>query len=175
MKTGEKIMERRQKMGHSLDELGALAGVNGMTVDRWEAGLEAPDEKQLKSLAEIFGCSYEKLLPDPEKQPEWGLCWTSRRRLFGLPLVDIDISFKGKAEGIIAVGFMAKGVVSVGVLSMGVVSAGLLSVGLASAGLISMGIFSAHGIGLSLFHIALPWIETAWGFLTAGSRINPYG
>ena len=54
----------------------------------------------------------------------------------GLPLVDTDIRFKGKAVGIIAIGFAAKGIVSVG--------------------LVSVGVFAAFGMGLSLFHIALP-------------------
>lgn len=178
MKTGEKIRERRLKNNYTLEQLAELVGVPWLTLDRWEAGLERPDAEQLKKLAEIFGCSYERLLPEPEvpQEPEreWGFEWTSRCHFRGMPLVHINIGLMSRAEGIIAIGFMAKGIVSVGVLSMGVISAGLLSLGLLTAGVISMGVLAATLIGLSLFHVFLPWIETAWGFLTAGSRISPY-
>lgn len=178
MKTGEKIMERRKKNNYSLEQLGKLVGVTGITIDRWESGLETPDAEQLKKLGEIFGCGYEKLLPEPEEpqapEPEWGFEWTSRRHLLGMPLVHINIGFMRRAEGIIAIGFMAKGVVSVGVLSMGAVSAGLLTLGLLTAGAVSLGVFAATFLGISLFHVFLPWLETAWGFITAGSRVNPY-
>lgn len=178
MKTGEKIMKRRKKHGYTLEQLGKLVGVDGLTIDRWESGLERPDAEQLKKLGEIFGCGYEKLLPEPEEQqepePEWGFEWTSRCRFRGIPLVHINIGFMSKAEGIIAIGFIAKGIISIGILSIGIISAGLLSLGLLTAGVISMGVFAATFLGLSLFHIFLPWIETAWGFLTAGARINPY-
>lgn len=179
MKTCDKIMDYRKRRGYTLEQLGKLVGVNGLTIDKWEAGLEYPDAEQLKKLGEIFGCGYEKLLSDPEEQqepePEWGFEWTSRCHFFGMPLVHINLRPLRKAEGIIAIGFFAKGIVSVGVLSMGVISAGLLSLGLLAAGFITMGLYAVTtGIGLSLFDVFWPWIETAWAFLTAGISINPY-
>jgi len=179
MKTHDKIMDYRKRRGYTLEKLGNLVGVDALTIDKWESGLEAPDAEQLKKLGEIFGCGYEKLLPEPEEQeepePEWGFEWTSRRHFRGMPLVDINIRPLRKAEGIIAIGFFAKGIVSIGVLSMGIISVGLLSLGLLAAGFLSMGLYVVTaGIGLNLFNAFWPWIETAWAFLTAGSRISPY-
>lgn len=180
MNTSDKIMDYRKRRGYTLKQLGNLVGVDALTVDKWESGLETPDAEQLKRLGDTFGCGYEKLLSDPEEQqepePEWGFEWTSRCHFLGMPLVDINIRPMRKAKGIIAIGFFAKGIVSVGVVSMGIISAGLLSLGLLTAGFITMGLYVVTaGIGLSLFHVFWPWIETAWGFLTAGMRIKPHG
>ena len=176
MKTRDKIMDYRKRRGYTLEQLGDLVGVDALIIDKWESGLESPDEEQLKKLGEIFGCSCEKLLPDQEEpEPEWGFEWTSRRHFRGMPLVDINIRPLRKAEGIIAIGFFAKGIVSVGVFSKGFISVGLLSLGLLTAGFLSMGLYVVTaGIGLNLFNAFWPWIETAWGFITAGVRISPY-
>lgn len=171
MKTGEIIMRYRKKNGYTLEQLAALVGVDALTVDRWESGLEVPDHAQLVKLCDVFGCRYEKLIPDYEQEPqrELGFSWTSRRSIRGLPLVDIDLRFGGKASGVIAIGFMSKGIVSVGVVSAGIVSAGLLTAGVFTAGLFAVGLlFTLALLGVNVIDGFIPWIEMAWGFLTAG-------
>lgn len=172
MKTGEIIMRYRKKNGYTLEQLGELVGVDALTVDRWESGLEAPDHAHITKLCEIFGCRYEKLVPSseqPQPQHELGFSWTSRRSIRGLPLVDIDLRFGGKASGVIAIGFMSKGIVSVGVMSAGIVSAGLLTAGVFAAGIFAVGLlFTPSLLGVNVIDGFIPWIEEAWGFLTAG-------
>lgn len=89
--------------------------------------------------------------------------YKSKRTLFGLPLVHINLG-RGmkKAKGIIAIGNISYGVVSIGFLSLGVFSIGLLSIGLVSiaaiaiglllgVGAIAIGIFSIGAISIGVF------------------------
>lgn len=172
MKTGEIIMRYRKKNGYTLEQLGELVGADALTVDRWESGLEVPDHAHIVKLCEVLGCRYDRLVPACEQQKpqrEWRISWTSRRSIRGLPLVDIDIGFGAKANGVIAIGFVAKGVVSVGVVSVGVVSAGLLTAGIFAAGMFAVGLlFSQFLLGVNVIDGFIPWFEMAWGFLTAG-------
>lgn len=172
MKTGEAIIHYRKKNGCTQGQLAELVGVDALTIDRWEAGLEAPDHAHIVKLCEALGCRYDRLVPACEQQKpqrEWRFSWTSRRSIRGLPLVDIDIGFGAKANGVIAIGFVAKGVVSVGVVSVGVVSAGLLTAGIFAAGMFAVGLlFAPCLLGVNVIHGFIPWIETAWGFLAAG-------
>ena len=89
--------------------------------------------------------------------------YKSKRTLFGLPLVHINLG-RGikKAKGIIAIGNISCGVVSMGLLSFGIFSFGVLSIGLVSiaaiaiglllgVGAIAMGTFSIGDISIGIF------------------------
>lgn len=89
--------------------------------------------------------------------------YKSKRTLFGLPLVHINLG-RGikKAKGIIAIGNISCGVVSMGLLSFGIFSFGVLSIGLVSiaaiaiglllgVGAIAMGTFSIGAISIGIF------------------------
>ncbi|WP_411167836.1 helix-turn-helix domain-containing protein [Clostridium sp. MB05] len=81
--------------------------------------------------------------------------YKSKRILFGLPLVHINIGrgFK-KAKGIISVGNISYGIISVGFISFGILSFGFLSIGLITFALLSIGLLLAVGvISLGTFSI----------------------
>ncbi|MGG7178740.1 helix-turn-helix domain-containing protein [Clostridium paraputrificum] len=72
--------------------------------------------------------------------------YRSKRTLFGLPLVHINIG-RGlkKANGIIAVGNCAVGVISFGIFSLGLISVGAISAGLVAMAGIALGLLLAVG------------------------------
>ena len=89
--------------------------------------------------------------------------YKSKRTLFGLPLVHINLG-RGikKAKGIVAIGNISYGIISAGFLSFGIFSFGLLSVGLISfaaiaiglllgVGAIAIGTFSIGAISIGIF------------------------
>lgn len=91
--------------------------------------------------------------------------YKSKRELFGLPLVHINIG-RGlkKAKGILAVGKISYGLVSVGLISFGILSFGLIGIGLFSlavlaigallaVGSFSVGFFSIGAISIGMFSI----------------------
>lgn len=81
--------------------------------------------------------------------------YKSKRTLFGLPLVHINLG-RGikKAKGIIAIGNISCGVVSVGLLSFGIFSFGVLSIGLVSIAAIAIGLLLGVGaIAIGTFSI----------------------
>ncbi len=91
--------------------------------------------------------------------------YKSKKTLFGLPLVHINIGrgFK-KAKGIISIGNISYGIISLGVISFGILSCGLVSIGLItlailsiglllSIGVMSAGIFSIGAISIGIFSL----------------------
>lgn len=108
----------------------------------------------------------------------WGMGfeYTSRRTLFGLPLVHINGKWGGTAKGIVAIGFKARGLVAVGFLSMGICSAGCLSLGVLSLGALALGLVSlgavAVGLLLALGAVAVGFVAygaAAFGGFAAGA------
>ena len=81
------------------------------------------------------------------------LRWTSKIKLFGLPLYDVYLPAQSEckslqqatATGIFAVGLSAKGFFAAGVLARGVVSIGVGSFGVVSVGVCSIGLLLAAG------------------------------
>lgn len=87
-----------------------------------------------------------------------GYRYTSKRRVFGLPLVHIafgpeGMDRRGKAKGIIAIGDTALGVFAVGGIARGVVAVGGMALGVASFGGLSVGLLVAFG-GLAVGGLA---------------------
>lgn len=85
----------------------------------------------------------------------WKKRYTSSRRLWGLPLVDIDLAggnfgvVRGHhAKGIVAIGNTATGLVSIGLVAKGGLSLGLVSMGGISIGLVSLGLVALGTLAL---------------------------
>ena len=56
---GKMIAERRRARGLTQDELGALLGISGKAVSKWERGLSKPCEEHAKMLCQLLGLAVE--------------------------------------------------------------------------------------------------------------------
>jgi zinc protease len=119
-----------------------------------------------------------------------GRVFRSRAFLFGLPLIDVNVSDPSTAIGpesrgqcpkvargwiaigddargiILAVGSTARGFIAIGGRSLGVVSIGGVAVGLVAIGGLGAGIFAIGGLGLGFYAIgglAIGWQGAAGG------------
>lgn len=157
MTFNEKIMELRKAKGFSQEELGYKLNVTRQTVSKWETGQTTPEMDKLIELSKLFGISIDELVGNKSAEttsPPTGNShrasqyeYKSKRILFGLPLVHINVGFGiRKAKGIIAIGTIAKGIISLGVISLGVISFGTISVGLLAIGAVALGLFAMGGI-----------------------------
>ena len=166
MRFHEKLQDLRRGRGLSQEALAELLDVSRQAVSKWESGQAYPETDKLIRLSEMFDVTLDSLVKDgpleykshgshaPYQTPwSWrgpGYEYKSKRTLFGLPLVHVNVGFGfRRARGILAIGTFASGFISIGVLS-----AGLLSLGVMSAGLIGMGLF-AFGLLLALGAIAV--------------------
>ena len=175
MTFGEKLMELRKAKGLSQEELGFRLDVTRQTVSKWETGQTTPEMEKLVALSALFGISIDDLVGNstaPQAQPlvfyprAFHYEYKSRRTLFGLPLVHVNVGVGlRRAKGIIAVGTIAQGFVAVGALSVGVVSVGALCAGLVSFGAAAVGLLLALG-GFALGSLAFGGI--AVGLLAVG-------
>lgn len=172
MSFSNNLISLRKQAGLSQEQLGDEIGVSRQAVSKWESGSTTPELDKLMSLGDFFGVTLDQLVGrdpaipyaasnrDAEQTIEfhptgrWGFRYEyrSKRKLFGLPLVHINICDKGfcRAKGILAIGNIATGLVSVGA-----VAAGIFSLGEFSAGLISLGAFAAGLLGVGAISIGL--------------------
>ena len=154
MTFGERLMSLRRARGLSQEALGDMLDVTRQTVSKWERGDSTPELEKLVELSRIFGVSLDELAgierterpgDAAQAQPEqsvpgagwrWHYEYKSRRTLFGLPLLHINVGRGAmyRATGIVAIGLAARGVVAVGLVSLGVLAVGAVSVGLLAAG-----------------------------------------
>lgn len=188
MKFSDRLMELRKGRGMTQEQLGAVAGVSRQTVSKWELGETTPELEKLYLLCDYFDISMDELTgraereTEPEREPPpltrrwgWQYEYQSKRTLWGLPLVHINLG-RGlpprRARGILAVGDIAQGVVAVGGIAAGLVSAGGAAVGLLSLGGLSLGLLLALG-GLSVGGCALGGIAVGW-FAAGGLAVGRY-
>lgn len=165
----EQLISHRKRMGLSQEQLGIQIGVSRQTVSKWELGETTPEMKKLIQLSQLFEISIDELVGNESESDEpldrekkvdlhfyrWHYEYKSKRSLFGLPLVHINIGHGFyKAKGILAIGSIARGIFSLGGISLGVVSLGGASCGLLSFGALALGILLAAG-GISIGTIAL--------------------
>lgn len=71
--------------------------------------------------------------------------WKSKTKLFGMPLVHVNIGLGRVAKGVFALGLVSVGFVSFGLVSIGLLAWGMIALGLASLGAISLGAVVALG------------------------------
>jgi len=169
MKQQNKIQQLRMAKCISREALAEVLGVSPQTVSDWESSQLNPDSSELNALGSIFGVSADSLLNDEPLQnnteniaysPFWlagRKCYEykSKRSLFGLPLVHINVGIGAKrAKGVLAIGNIATGILSIGLVSMGLISIGLLSLGLIGLGTFAIGLLLAIGaISIGTFSI----------------------
>lgn len=67
--------------------------------------------------------------------------YTSKTKVFGVPLVHVNCRPFGVARGILAIGFVSVGVLSIGCISLGIIGLGAVALSI---------LFSAGGIGAAL-------------------------
>lgn len=173
MEFSEKLILQRKRLGLSQEQLADRMGVTRQSVSKWESGATVPEIAKLIALSELFDVSVDYLVKDGvEEDPLHrhavsyeedaakrarmerqiaelhrmfrGWRYTSKRTLFGVPLVSIRLCRRmmGRedvARGIIAIGNAAVGVVAIGAFSLGIFSLGALSAGLAAIGAMAVG------------------------------------
>ena len=137
MEFRERLYQLRKGRGISQEELAHTVGVSRQAVQKWEAGAATPDLNNLSALADYFAVSLDYLVRgiEPEKpaapSPQqaviqnyyrgWRYEYRSRRTLFGLPLVHINLCDRSlcRAKGVIAIGNVATGLIAIGGFSAG--------------------------------------------------------
>ena len=179
MEFSEKLTALRKQAGLSQEQLANRLGVTRQSVSKWESGAALPELVKLISLSEMFGVSVDYLVKDRMEEPtpaaasepdtarierkldalasdyrgSWGpyYQYTSKTRIFGLPLVSIRFGRdRHPSRNSLAVGIVAIGNFSVGVISLGLISAGVFSVGMISLGLLSLGMVSVGYVAIGL-------------------------
>lgn len=176
-----KLIELRKQKGWSQEGLGDMIGVTRQTISKWELGTSVPDLNMLVKISELFHISLDELTGNKEVKETVNYDYVirptyeykSKKQLFGLPLVHINIGWGfRKAKGIIAIGNIATGFLSIGGVSMGILSLGALSTGLLSIGGISLALLIAFG-GLAIGTVAVG--GAAFGvFAVGGAAIGVY-
>ena len=180
----ERLFNLRRQAGLSQEELANLLNVTRQAVQKWEAGASRPDMDNLVLLAEYFQVSLDYLVTGKEAAPPPQSTQTvvnnyyhpwyeykSKRTLFGLPLVHINMGFGLRvAKGIIAIGNISIGVLSIGGLALGLISFGGLALGLLLV-LAGVGVgavaFGGLAVGaLAVGGLALGWF--VWGGIACG-------
>lgn len=194
MTFSEKLSGLRRRQGLSQEQLADRLGVTRQSVSKWESGLASPEIGKLVAISELFGVSVDFLVKDyltgPDSAPEpsgdfsrieakldeldrrsdtrW-FAYTSRIRIFGLPLVSVRFGRQrypdrnNTAVGIVAVGNFAVGVAAFGIISLGLLSVGMLAFGLLLAlGMVSIGTVSVGVSALGAF---------SYGFTALGVKI----
>ena len=154
MEFRERLYQLRKGRGISQEELAHTVGVSRQAVQKWEAGAATPDLNNLSALADYFAVSLDYLVRgiEPEKpaapSPQqaviqnyyrgWRYEYRSRRTLFGLPLVHINLCDRSlcRAKGVIAIGNVATGLIAIGGFSAGLLTLGgaAFSLGIAFGG-----------------------------------------
>lgn len=168
MQFQDRLYQLRKEKGLSQENLADVLGITRQAVQKWESGASRPDMENLVALARYFGVTLDWLImgaePEQLKTPvrqtiinnyyhRWHYEYKSKRTLFGLPLVHINLMDNGlcRAKGILAVGNVSIGVVSVGAFSFGLLSLGAIAIGGISLGALAMGLLAlgagAIGIG----------------------------
>lgn len=195
MELYENLTALRKKRGMSQEQLANEMGVSRQAISKWESGSSMPEISKLIELSEFYGVSVDFLLKGSDRKDtnmngelrdlaesireitgeERGYFYESNTKLFGLPLVSINISgfsnrwgfYRRKlrhAKGIIAVGDVAVGVVSIGIFSAGAISIGVIAAGLFTLAIAGLGLLSFGIIALGLLCMGVVSI----GYIAAG-------
>ena len=65
---GDLIVEKRKERGLTQAELGAMLGISGKAVSKWERGLLKPCEEHWESLVALLGLPVESTITAEEKK-----------------------------------------------------------------------------------------------------------
>ena len=61
------IMEKRKELGLTQSELGAMLGISGKAVSKWERGLSKPCDEHLAKLVDLLGLPIESSTPQKKQ------------------------------------------------------------------------------------------------------------
>jgi len=159
----ERLYQLRRQAGLSQEDLAEALDLSRQAVQKWESGASRPDIDNLAALAGYFHVSLDYLILGTEAEAAPvsaapACCprrcryeYKSRRTLFGLPLVHVNVGGGfGWARGIVAIGDIATGAVAFGGVSAGLVSLGGVSAGLFALGGMALGGVAAGGLAVGL-------------------------
>ncbi len=134
-----------------------LFGAEGGPADEARSGDASPSEEPHAETAA------EPTAAPAAAEDGWGKTWgvidhgrsfrfeyISKRRVFGMPLVHINLG-ACRAHGFFSIGIFSAGIFSLGIFSMGVVSAGVFALGLLAFGSFALGGLAFAGVALGLF------------------------
>ena len=65
---GDLIVEKRKERGLTQAELGAMLGILGKAVSKWERGLSKPCDEHLARLVDLIGLPVEPIITTEEKR-----------------------------------------------------------------------------------------------------------
>ena len=65
---GDLIVEKRKEQGLTQTELGAMLGISGKAVSKWERGLSKPCDEHLEKLIELLSLPVESTITEEEKR-----------------------------------------------------------------------------------------------------------
>ena len=65
---GRMIAEKRKEMGLTQEALGAMLGISGKAVSKWERGLSKPCEEHLEKLVALLGLPVESTITAEGKE-----------------------------------------------------------------------------------------------------------
>ena len=65
---GDLIVEKRKEQGLTQTELGAMLGISGKAVSKWERGLSKPCDEHLDRLVALLGLPVESTITAEEKR-----------------------------------------------------------------------------------------------------------
>ena len=170
MEFQNRLYDLRKRSGLSQEELANLVGVTRQAVQKWEAGTSRPDMDNLTALARYFNVTLDWLITGREMEARGAAqggpvvvenhyhynCWhyeyRSKRTLFGLPLVHVNLAQRGLcvARGIIAIGNVSVGALSIGAFALGGVTRDVAVGSAAAADLLAIGQDAQAAVTLGL-------------------------
>lgn len=172
MTTGEKITQCRKQLNMTQEELAGTLGVSRQAVSRWESDAAFPETDKLLKMSKLFSRSVDWLLKYGEEDCEdqtqrtaeeeksrpfdirnWHYEYKSKKTVFGLPLIHINIGLGRTAKGFFALGLKSVGVFSLGLLSIGIVSFGTLSLGIISLAAVGLGLISLGAVAAGILSL----------------------
>ena len=65
---GDLISQKRKECGMTQMELGAMLGISGKAVSKWERGLSKPCDEHLERLIDLLGLPVDKYITAEEKE-----------------------------------------------------------------------------------------------------------
>lgn len=179
----KQLYQLRKGRGISQEELAAVVGVSRQAVQKWEAGTSRPDMDNLLALSRYFGVSLDELVTGeaPSVQeaaplaylPYWHYEYKSRRTLFGLPLVHINLGHRSlhRAKGVLAIGNVATGILAVGGIAVGLLSLGCASLGILGLGAIALGVVTFGGLSAGIL-AAVGGLAVSFGLAIGGAAFS---
>lgn len=150
------------KDGMERDFFGRYAGAAGEV--RESAASDCNTELDTRKIAEAV---------DDMNRYLKGYSYTSKTKLFGIPLVSIRLTRHGRltkdsvAKGIIAIGNVAVGVISIGAYSLGLLSLGIISAGLLALGILALGVAAFGVVAVGLLALGVSVIGVYAGGMAA--------